>query len=99
MGWRASNKVILAIDDDPQVIGLYERYLQPLGYQVVPLSDPSRAVERVKQLKPFAVTLDIMMPGYDGWQVMDSLKGDPDTRDIPIIVCSIIDDLEKGLTR
>jgi PAS domain S-box-containing protein len=91
-----SNKVILAIDDDPQVIGLYERYLQPQGYQVVPLTDPSKAVERVKQLKPFAVTLDIMMPGIDGWQILDSLKGDPDTRNIPVIVCSIIEDLEKG---
>lgn len=90
------NKIILAIDDDPQVIGLYERYLHPQGYQVIPLSDPSRAVERVKQLKPFAVTLDIMMPGIDGWQVLDSLKGDPDTRNIPVIVCSIIEDLEKG---
>jgi len=87
--------VILAIDDDPQVIGLYERYLHPQGYQVVPLSDPTRAVERVKQLKPFAVTLDIMMPGIDGWQVLDSLKGDPDTRNIPVIICSIIEDLEK----
>ncbi|MDO9300567.1 MAG: GAF domain-containing protein [Anaerolineales bacterium] len=92
----SGNKVILAIDDDPQVIGLYERYLHPQGYQVVPLSDPSRAVERVKQLKPFAVTLDIMMPGVDGWQVLDSLKGDPDTRNTPVIVCSIIEDLEKG---
>jgi PAS domain S-box-containing protein len=92
----ASNKVILAIDDDPQVIGLYERYLHPQGYQVVPLSDPSQAVERVKQLKPFAVTLDIMMPGIDGWQVLDTLKGDPDTRNIPVIICSIIEDLEKG---
>ena len=90
------NKVILAIDDDPQVIGLYERYLHPQGYQVIPLTDPSRAVERVKQLKPFAVTLDIMMPGIDGWQVLDSLKADPETRNIPVIVCSIIEDLEKG---
>jgi PAS domain S-box-containing protein len=90
------NKVILAIDDDPQVIGLYERYLHPQGYQVVPLSDPSHAVERVKQLRPFAVTLDIMMPGIDGWQVLDTLKGDPDTRNTPVIICSIIEDLEKG---
>ena len=92
------NKMILAIDDDPQVVSLYERYLQPQGYQVVPLSDPSRAVERAKQLRPFAITLDIMMPGIDGWQVLDSLKGDPDTRHIPVIVCSIIEDLEKGFS-
>ncbi len=91
-------RVILAIDDDPQVVSLYERYLQPQGYQVVPLSDPTRAVERAKQLRPFAITLDIMMPGIDGWQVLDSLKGDPDTRHIPVIVCSIIEDLEKGFS-
>jgi len=92
----SSTKVILTIDDDPQVIGLYERYLQTQGYQVIPLTDPTHAVERVKQLKPFAITLDIMMPGIDGWQVLDNLKGDPDTRNIPVIICSIIEDLEKG---
>jgi CheY-like chemotaxis protein len=53
-------------------------------------------VERVKQIKPFAVTLDIMMPGVDGWQVLDNLKGDPDTRNIPVIICSIVEELEKG---
>ncbi len=92
----SGNKIILAIDDDPQVIALYERYLHPQGYQVIPLSDPTRAVELVKQVKPFAVTLDIMMPGIDGWQVLDNLKGDPETRDTPVIVCSIIGELEKG---
>jgi PAS domain S-box-containing protein len=90
------NKVVLAIDDDMQVIGLYERYLNPQGYQVIPLTNPSQAVERVKQIKPFAVTLDIMMPGVDGWQVLDNLKGDPDTRNIPVIICSIVEELEKG---
>ena len=51
----STNRVILAVDDDPQVISLYERYLHPQGYQVIPLSDPSRAVERARQLKPFAI--------------------------------------------
>ena len=63
---------------------------------MIPLTDPSRAVERVKQLKPFAVTLDIMMPGVDGWQILDELKSNPDTRNIPVIICSIIEDLKKG---
>jgi PAS domain S-box-containing protein len=92
----AGYKLVLAIDDDPQVIGLYERYLQPQDYQVIPLTDPSRALERVKQLRPYAVTLDIMMPGVDGWQVLETLKKDPETRDIPVIICSIIDDQERG---
>ncbi|MBI5942919.1 MAG: GAF domain-containing protein [Chloroflexi bacterium] len=91
-----SSKVILAIDDDSHVIELYERYLQPRGFKVIPLTDPSQALERARQLKPFAVTLDIMMPGVDGWKVLSILKGDQTTRDIPVIICSIIEDLEKG---
>lgn len=90
------DNIILAIDDDLQVIGLYDRYLQPQGYQVIPLTDPSRALDRVKQLKPFAVTLDIMMPGIDGWKVLETLKSDPGTRNVPVIICSIVEDLEKG---
>ena len=95
---RRDEKVILAIDDDIQVISLYERYLQPQGYQVVALTDPAQAVERASQLKPFAITLDIMMPGRDGWTVLAELKNDPSTRDIPIIVCSILEDDEKGFS-
>ena len=91
-------KVILAVDDDPQVTALYERYLQPQGYQVVSLLDPTRAKERARQTKPFAITLDIMMPGYDGWQVLNDLKSDPETRDIPVIICSIIEEQERGFS-
>lgn len=93
-----ARKVILAIDDDKQVISLYERYLQPQGYEVVALTEPARALERAKQLKPFAITLDVMMPGIDGWQVLDTLKADSETRRIPVIICSIVDDLEKGFS-
>ena len=91
-------RIVLAIDDDAQVIGLYERFLQPQGYKVVALSDPSQALERARQLNPFAITLDIMMPGKDGWSVLSELKNDPATRDIPVIVCSILEEDEKGFS-
>ncbi len=95
---QESGRVILAIDDDPQIISLYERYLEPKGFQVIGLSDPAKAKERVKQLKPFAITLDIMMPGYDGWQVLTDLKSSSETRDVPVVVCSIVEDEEKGFS-
>jgi PAS domain S-box-containing protein len=91
-------KIILAIDDDPQVIGLYERYLNPQGYYVVPLTDPSKAKDRILELKPFAVTLDIMMPHRDGWSVLTDLKSDPATRDYPVVICSIIEQADKGFS-
>ncbi len=88
--------LILAIDDDEQVISLYERYLSAQGYRVVALTESKKALERVKALQPHAITLDIMMPGYDGWQVLEELKSDPETQHIPIIVCSIVEDTQKG---
>lgn len=91
-------KVVLAIDDDPQVIGLYERYLNPQGYYVLPLTDPSKAKEQVLKIKPFAITLDIMMPNKDGWSVLTDLKSDPATRDYPVIICSILEQADKGFS-
>ncbi|MGZ9223483.1 MAG: response regulator, partial [Anaerolineales bacterium] len=89
-------KVILAIDDDPQVIALYERYLNPQGYYVVPLIDASKAKEQVLKIHPHAITLDIMMPNKDGWSVLNELKSDAATRDFPVIICSILDQADKG---
>ena len=88
--------VILSIDDDPQVIALYERYLKNYGFEVVGLTNPAKALERAVELKPFAITLDIMMPQVDGWQVLHELRQDERTRDIPILVCSILEEEEKG---
>jgi len=89
---------ILIIDDDRQVIRLYERYLRNSGYNTVSVSDPIQAVEKARSLKPFAITLDIMMPRMDGWQVLDALKHDPETKSIPVIICSILENEEKGLS-
>jgi signal transduction histidine kinase/DNA-binding response OmpR family regulator len=94
----SAENVILSIDDDQQVINLYERYLRPYGFKVVPLNEPKKALAIAKQIKPFAITLDVMMPEKDGWEVLQELKNDPQTRQIPIIVCSILEDEEKGFS-
>jgi CheY-like chemotaxis protein len=65
---------------------------------VVGITDPTKAKERALQMKPFAITLDIMMPGYDGWQVLSDLKSDAETRAIPVIVCSILEQQERGFS-
>ena len=77
---------------------MYERYLNPQGYHVVALTDPAKAKERILELKPYAVTLDIMMPSKDGWTVLTALKSDPETRDYPVIICSIMEQTDKGFS-
>ncbi len=91
-------KVILCIDDDQQVIGLYDRYLKPQGYQVIPVTNPAAARDTIKRLKPYAVTLDIMMPGMDGWTLLQEIRTDPETHNVPVIICSIVEEEEKGFS-
>ncbi len=92
------NRLVLVIDDDPNVVTLFRRYLEGHDYQVVGLTQPSRAVEEVKRLKPYAVTLDLVMPEMDGWQVLQALKSDPSTRDVPVVICSVAGDgVERGI--
>ncbi len=93
---KPQGKIVLAVDDDVQVISLYERYLKPHGYTVISLTDPANAVEKALELRPFAITLDIMMPEHDGWDVIQALKAHPETQNIPVIICSIVEDREKG---
>ena len=91
-------KLILTIDDDRAVLNLYERYLVDHGYRVIPVLDPAQAVPVAARAQPFAITLDIMMPRVDGWQVLSALKADPATRHIPVIICSIVENQEKGFS-
>ncbi|MCH7480248.1 MAG: PAS domain S-box protein, partial [Chloroflexi bacterium] len=89
-------KIIISVDDDSKVIDLYNRYLEPHGFQVIAVTDPDSALDQIKSIKPLGITLDIMMPKQDGWQLIEKLKSDPDTKDIPIIICSILDNRDKG---
>ena len=93
----SNGTLILAVDDDPRVTELYGRFLTPHGYQVIPLNDPGRTLQMARELQPYAITLDVMMPKMNGWEVLEGLKSDAATRHIPIVFCSIIDDESQGL--
>ncbi|HSB67184.1 MAG TPA: ATP-binding protein, partial [Anaerolineales bacterium] len=92
----ASQPLVLSIDNERPVLQLYERYLKNHGYQVYGLTDPSQAVDLARKLHPVAITLDVMMPSYDGWQVLEKLKSDPETQHIPVIICTILEDQGKA---
>ncbi len=91
-------RIVLVIDDDESVVTLFRRYLGKQGYQVAGVTKGQSAVDEAARLQPFAITLDIMMPDKDGWQVIQELKSRAETRDIPIVVCSILSEADKGLS-
>ena len=94
---KPDRKIIMAIDDNPEAIDIICKYLGD-DYAVVGLLGGVDAVEKAKQIKPMAITLDIMMPRKDGWQVLRELKHDPETQDIPVIIMSIVDDQRMGFS-
>jgi CheY-like chemotaxis protein len=91
-----ADRVMLAIDDDPDVVYLLRENLVEAGYQVVGAAGGEEGLRKARELHPFAITLDILMPHKDGWQTLHELKADAATRDIPIIVLSIVDNKDLG---
>ncbi len=89
--------IVLAIDDNPEAIDIIRKYLGE-DYRVIGLINSEEAVEKAKELKPLAITLDIMMPKKDGWQVLRELKKTPETQDIPVIILSIVDNKRLGFS-
>ncbi len=91
-----SRRIVVSIDDDPNVLSLITQELEEEGYEVVGASRAIEGIEKAKEVGPCAITLDIMMPGMDGWEAIARLKDDPKTRDIPLIVLSIVENKELG---
>jgi signal transduction histidine kinase/CheY-like chemotaxis protein len=93
---RGAERVVLVIDDDPNALDLLGRTLQGAGVRVVTASDGQEALTLARTLKPAAITLDVLMPGMDGWEVLRELKADPETSEIPVIMVTMTDDRELG---
>ena len=92
-----SNRLVLTIDDEVESQEILKSYLKGEGYEVIQAYNALEAMELARRYHPFAITLDIVMPGKDGWDILDELKKDPKTEDIPVICVSILDNREMGL--
>ena len=79
-------KKILAVDDERHIVRLVEVNLQRAGYEVVTAFDGREALEKVKAETPDLIVLDVMMPYMDGFEVLKTLKADPSTAEIPVIM-------------
>jgi len=89
-----TGKVVLAIDDDSNMIDLLRQNLTEAGYHVIGAPSSEEGLQKARELRPLAITLDILMPQRDGWQMLHELKTNVATRDIPIIVLSVVDNKE-----
>ena len=91
-------RTVLVIDDDIVAHDLLRRHLTQHGYHVVSATDGESGIAKAREIKPDAITLDVLMPGLDGWTVLSRLNEDPETASIPVIMVSMVDDQNVGFS-
>ncbi len=91
-----SRPLILVVEDDPASAELLARQIERVGFRTQNARNGTEAIAMARQQKPVAITLDIMLPDIDGWEVLTRLKRDEMTSDIPVIVVSVVDDPALG---
>ena len=86
----------VVIDDDRPSLDLLTAYLAGEALRVTPARDGQSGLDAVRRIRPAVVLLDIRLPGMDGWAVLEALKADETTRDIPVVIVSIVDEHPRG---
>jgi len=92
----APSPLVLVVDDEKGTRELITRGLQREGFRVLAAATGEEALRLAREKRPDAISLDVLMPGMDGWTVLRSLKGDPITASIPVVMVSMLDDRDIG---
>jgi CheY-like chemotaxis protein len=93
-----SATTVLLVDDDPTARDLLTASLKGAGYRLVHATNGAEALHLARTIRPDAITLDVIMPTTDGWEVLSALKADADLCDIPVVMVTIVPDRGIGLS-
>jgi signal transduction histidine kinase/DNA-binding response OmpR family regulator len=88
--------LVLVVEDNTDAAEILARHLEAGGFRMSIARTGIAALAMARELKPVAITLDILLPGIDGWEVLTRLKADEQTRDIPVVVISVTDNPGLG---
>lgn len=93
---KAEVDTVLVIDDDPAVRDLMSRFLNKLGFHAVAAADGEEGLRLAREVSPLVITLDVIMPERDGWDILRKLKSDPQLAQIPVIMVTVVDNQAMG---
>lgn len=88
---------ILVVDDNKITTKLLRRYLESNGFEASEAYDGVDCLEKLKERKPNAVVLDVMMPRMDGYETVNNIKNNPETKDIPVVIVTALNDVANQL--
>jgi signal transduction histidine kinase/DNA-binding response OmpR family regulator len=93
----ASKLPVLVVEDNPEALFIYEKYLKGSAFQVIPAKNIKEAKTAVSTFRPLAIVLDVLLQGEHSWDFLRDLKKDYSTRDIPVYVITVVDNRDKAL--
>jgi PAS domain S-box-containing protein len=93
---RRAQPLVLVIDDEPAARELLVEYLSPQGYALETAASGAEGLRKARELQPDAITLNMLMPGKNGWEALRELKADSSTASIPVIIVSVVDQKNMG---
>ncbi|MGQ9682423.1 MAG: response regulator [Anaerolineae bacterium] len=93
-----TESTVVIVEDNQELAALFARYLSRHGYRVLDVSEAATALDRIAAAQADVVVLDVMMGDVDGWQVLHELRTSPRLANIPIAVCSVLDEAELALS-
>jgi signal transduction histidine kinase/CheY-like chemotaxis protein len=94
---QARMKKVLLVDDDRGFLELAERLILKEGFSPISTDAPESVLQIARTVRPWAILIDIVMPGLNGWDVLATLKSDPVTARIPVVMLSVLDEKQKAL--
>jgi len=97
--WRIAlpsvpRQTVLVVDDNSDLVHFYRRFVAQTRYSIVHLSEGRRLFQVAEQVQPDVIVLDVMLPDVDGWDLLTQARANPSTREVPIIVCSVVREAE-----
>jgi signal transduction histidine kinase/CheY-like chemotaxis protein len=92
-----SRQPVLVVEDNPETLFIYDKYLKGTGFQVVPARTIAAARRALGQFRPMAVVLDVLLEGESTWELLADLKRQEVTRDIPVLVVTVVENEHKAL--
>jgi CheY-like chemotaxis protein len=93
----SASRTVLVIDDDAASRDLLSRILERDSYRVVLADSGPAGLDLARTVRPDAITLDVVMPGMDGWTVLSTLKADPVLKTIPVLLVTVLDEIPAGM--
>jgi CheY-like chemotaxis protein len=96
---QKSPPAALIVEDDMTCVYLWQRYMKRSGFRAISTQEGKEALDMARRERPDLVVLDVMLPDTNGWEVLQALKADPSTCDIPVLICSALCEEKRSLAK